>query len=338
MDQEKPILLVTMGDPCGIGPEILALSEARNQSANNSNRVFIGNTDVLKAAIALRELQINVHTIHSIEEALFTEGTVNILDPGNLDATTLETGVLSGSAGKASVEWIELAGKLLLANKAQAMVTAPINKEAVQMASIKTIGHMEILQKLSGAKNVATMLISGNLSVVHLSTHVALKNAHEAVTIQNITSKLSLTNDFFGQYFNVKPSIGVASFNPHNGDGGLMGNEESMHIIPAIEQARSLGIDVHGPIPADTIFTLAIRGQFNAVLAMYHDQGHIPIKVHGWEQSVSVTIGLPFLRTSVDHGTAFDIAGKGIADPASMIESIHLAETLLKDIRGKNTT
>ena len=206
------------------------------------------------------------------------------------------------------------------------------------MANIKTIGHMEILQKLSGAKNVATMLISGNLFVVHLSTHVALKNAHEAVTIQNITSKLSLTNDFFGQYFNVKPSIGVASFNPHNGDGGLMGNEESMHIIPAIEQARSLGIDAHGPIPADTIFTLAIRGQFNAVLAMYHDQGHIPIKVHGWEQSVSVTIGLPFLRTSVDHGTAFDIAGKGIADPASMIESIHLAETLLKTYKVKDAT
>ena len=334
MAKEKPTLLVTMGGPCGIGPEILALSAACTQSASDSNRIFIGNTDVLKAAIALRNLQVNVRPIQSVEQASFTEGTANILDPGNLDAATLEAGVLSGLAGKASVEWIELAGKLLLAKKAQAMVTAPINKEAVQLANIKTIGHMEILQKLSGAKNVATMLISGNLFVVHLSTHVALKNAHEAVNIQNITSKLSLTNHFFRQYFNLKPSIGVASFNPHNGDGGLMGNEESMHIIPAIEQARSLGIDAHGPIPADTIFTLAIRGQFNAVLAMYHDQGHIPIKVHGWEQSVSVTIGLPFLRTSVDHGTAFDIAGKGIADPASMIESIHLAETLLKEIEG----
>ena len=334
MAKEKPTLLVTMGDPCGIGPEILALSAACTQSASDSNRIFIGNTDVLKAAIALRNLQVNVRPIQSVEQASFTEGTANILDPGNLDAATLEAGVLSGLAGKASVEWIELAGKLLLAKKAQAMVTAPINKEAVQLANIKTIGHMEILQKLSGAKNVATMLISGNLFVVHLSTHVALKNEKEAENIQNITLKLSLTNHFFRQYFNLKPSIGVASFNPHNGDGGLMGNEESMHIIPAIEQARSLGIDAHGPIPADTIFTLAIRGQFNAVLAMYHDQGHIPIKVHGWEQSVSVTIGLPFLRTSVDHGTAFDIAGKGIADPASMIESIHLAETLLKEIEG----
>ena len=329
MIQEHPTLLVTMGDPSGIGPEILALASAHIQSPIKSNRIIIGNTDIIKTAITLRNLQLEVHTICSVEQASFEQGLINVLDPINLDAKTIRAGELSKAAGKASVEWIELAGKLLLAGKAQAMVTAPINKEAVKMSGIKTIGHMEILQKISSAKNVATMLISGNLFVVHLSTHVALRNAHKAVSTQNITNKLILTNQFFLRYFKLKPAIGVASFNPHNGDGGLMGSEESLYIIPAIEQAQSMGIDAHGPIAADSIFTLAIRGQFNVVLAMYHDQGHIPIKVHGWEQSVSVTLGLPFLRTSVDHGTAFDIAGKGIADPTSMIESIRLAENLL---------
>ena len=324
-----PTLLVTMGDPCGIGPEILALAITHPQTASKSNKIIIGNIPTMKEAIKLRNLCLKVNPISSIEQATFSEGLINVLDPGNLDIKTITTGQLSASAGKASVEWIELGANLLLENKAQAIVTGPINKKAVQMAGITRIGHMEILQQIAKVQNVATMLIAGTLFVVHLSTHVALRDAHLAVTFRNILSKITLTNQFFLRYFNKVPSIGIAAFNPHNGDGGLMGDEESSHIIPAIKHAQSLGMDVHGPVPADTIYTLAIRGKFDVVLAMYHDQGHIPIKVHSWEQSVSVTLGLPFLRTSVDHGTAFDIAGKGTADPKSMIESISLAENLI---------
>ncbi|MBI2857961.1 MAG: 4-hydroxythreonine-4-phosphate dehydrogenase PdxA, partial [Chloroflexi bacterium] len=195
------------------------------------------------------------------------------------------------------------------------------------------LGHLEFLARLTGAREYATMLVSEPLRVVHLTTHHSLKDACELVTRERILARLKLTHDSFGQWGMEHARIAVAALNPHAGEGGLLGSEEITEIAPAIKEAQGLGIDARGPIPADSVFNRALNGEFDVVLAMYHDQGHIPVKVHGFEESVSVALGLPFIRTSVDHGTAFDIAGKGIASCRSMEEAIKVAVRLVG--RGK---
>ena len=217
------------------------------------------------------------------------------------------------------------------AGQIAAIATAPINKEACKLAGHEDVGHMEIFQSQTGASNVATMLMARNLRVVHLTTHRSLRVACDYVTRDNVLAKTALTDECFKAWGFPNPRIGVAALNPHASDGGLIGDEEAEHIAPAVEDARSAGIDATGPVPADTVFNQAIDGMYDAVIAMYHDQGHIPIKVYDWARSVSVNLGLPFIRTSVDHGTAFDIAGKGIADHESMLEAIRVAVSLASD-------
>ena len=229
------------------------------------------------------------------------------------------------------MEWILRAGELAASGEIAAIATAPINKEACSLAGYKDIGHMEIFQSQTQAPNVATMLMARSLRVVHLTTHRSLRVACDYVTRENVLSKIELTDERFRAWGFASPRIGVAALNPHASDGGLLGDEEAEQIAPAIQDARSAGIDATGPIPADTVFNQAIDGEYDAVIAMYHDQGHIPIKVHDWAKSVSVNLGLPFVRTSVDHGTAFDIAGKGVADAESMLESIRVAVSLASD-------
>jgi 4-hydroxythreonine-4-phosphate dehydrogenase len=192
---------------------------------------------------------------------------------------------------------------------------------------------MEIFQRQSGATEVATMLMADTLRVVHLTTHRSVRIACDYVTRENVLAKVVLTHDNFVNWGFFEPRIGVAALNPHASDGGLLGDEEAKQIAPAVQDAKDRGIDATGPIPADTIFNQAIDGKFDAVLAMYHDQGHIPIKVHDWARSVSVNLGLPFVRTSVDHGTAFDIAGKGVADHESMLEALKVAVSLASESR-----
>ena len=209
------------------------------------------------------------------------------------------------------------------------MATAPINKEACRAAGYQDIGHMGLLQSLTQSPQVATMLVSGALRVVHLTTHRSLRAACEYVTLENVLAKIRLTHHFFAAHGLPTPRIAVAALNPHASDGGLMGDEEEREIAPAVARAQEEEIDATGPIPADTVFPQATRDKYDVVLAMYHDQGHIPVKVHGWEQSISVTMGIPFIRTSVDHGTAFDIVGKGIADGTSMEEAIKMAARLV---------
>ena len=238
---------------------------------------------------------------------------------------------LSPIAGRASVEWILRAGELAASGQIAAISTAPINKEACDLAGFEDVGHMEIFQSQTKAPNVATMLMAGTLRVVHLTTHRSLRVACDYVTRENVLSKIALTDECFRAWGFDGPRIGVAALNPHASDGGLLGDEEAEQIAPAVSDALEVGIDATGPVPADTVFNQAIDGKFDAVIAMYHDQGHIPIKVHDWAKSVSVNLGLPFIRTSVDHGTAFDIAGKGIADAESMLESIRTAVSLASD-------
>ena len=327
----KPYLGITMGDPAGIGPEVIAKSLLNDSIFDKSIPVIIGNSNLMLNALNLVHSDKKINSIDNLSQAVADKFKLNVLDINNLDSNDIEQGQISSSSGKASVEWILKAGSLAVNNEIQAIVTAPINKEACKLAGFKDVGHMEIFQSQTQSEQVATMLMARNLRVVHLTTHKSLKIACDYVNYKNILDKLILTEKYFTQWNVSNPKIGVAALNPHASDGGLIGNEEFDEILPAIDEAKKIGINAIGPVPADTIFNQAIDGAYDVVLAMYHDQGHIPIKAYDCARSVSVNIGFPFVRTSVDHGTAFDIAGKGLADPLSMLEAINVAVSLVAD-------
>ena len=317
-----------MGDPCGIGPEVTAKALSRPHVYERCRPVVLGSAAALRAAIETAGNGLRTKAVRSPGDAAGDPGAINVLDPKNLDYGSLAPGELSAEAGRASVEWVLEAGKLAASGAVRAIVTAPINKEACGLAGYEDVGHMEIFQRQSGAAEVATMLMAEQLRVVHLTTHRSLRAACDYVTRENVLAKIELTHRSFREWGYHSPRIGVAALNPHAGDGGLIGHEEAAEIAPAVRDARSRCIDAVGPVPADTVFNQAIDGKLDVVLAMYHDQGHIPIKVHNWAKSVSVNLGLPFVRTSVDHGTAFDIAGEGVADETSMVEAIAVAVAL----------
>ena len=317
-----------MGDPAGIGPEVTARALLDRRVLDLSRPVVVGSAAAMDDALRLIGADRATVVAHSFDELSWEDGAIQVLDLENLHYGDIQQGTVSAEAGQASVEWIQKAGELATSGKVRAVVTAPIHKEACRMAGYKDIGHMEIFQSQTGAAEVATMLIADGLRVVHMTTHKSLRTAPDFVTRANVLSKIKLTHNSFQQWGFPKPRIGVAALNPHGSDGGLIGDDEEKEISPAVEDARAIGIDAIGPVPADTIFNQAIDGKYDAVLAMYHDQGHIAIKVHNWAKSVSVNLGLPFIRTSVDHGTAFDIAGKGVADHESMLEAVMTAVDL----------
>ena len=304
-------IIVTMGDPSGIGPEVVAKALARPEVAALANLSVVGDG----ATLAHWRSRTGGPKFQTIELPAAPTGP-------------FPEGKLSVDSARAAHMWIEHAARMCLAGEADAMVTAPVNKEAFQLAGIADTGHQEVLARLSGAGYVATMLASGNLRCMHLSTHKSLAEACRYVTRANVLRAIELTHSHFEQWGMPSPRIAVAALNPHASDNGLIGREELDEIAPAIADARTKGIDATGPHPADSVFNQAIAGKFDVVVVMYHDQGHIAIKVHGFEQSISVNLGLPFIRTSVDHGTAFDIAGKGVADETSMVEAIKLAARL----------
>jgi 4-hydroxythreonine-4-phosphate dehydrogenase len=325
----KPFLAITMGDPAGIGPEVTAKALLKEEIYEKCRPFVVGSAVAMNDALMLIKAEIPARVAHSLEDVKGEPGHIDVLDMENLDYSKVQYGKVSAAAGKASVEWILRAGELAASGQVQAIATAPINKEACKLAGYEQIGHMEIFQKQTNAKQVATMLMARGLRVVHLTTHRSLRIACDYVTKDNVLAKIQLTDQCFKEWGFPNPRIGVAALNPHASDGGLIGDEEEKQIAPAVAAARAMGIDATGPVPSDSIFPQAINSKYDAVLAMYHDQGHIPIKVHDWARSVSVNLGLPFIRTSVDHGTAFDIAGKGIADHESMLESIRVAVSLV---------
>ncbi len=324
----KPVISITMGDAAGIGPEIIVKALDDRQIYDICHPLVVGDGGILQQAIKLAGSTLKLRSCEAAPGARSEYGVIDLLDMKNLDAEEITAGQVSAACGKAAMEYIEKAAHLALEKEVSAMATAPINKEAVIAAGYQDTGHMKFLTRITSTAEYAAMLVTGKLRVVHLTDHYSLKEACEMVTRDRILSKLKLTDSSFKKWGFEHPSLGVAALNPHGSDGGLFGDEETAQIMPAVEDARSLGIDASGPFPADSIFHRAINGEFDAVLAMYHDQGHIAIKVHGFENSVAVTLGLPFIRTSVDHGTAFDIAGKGIADARSMIEAIKTAVNL----------
>ena len=332
---DKPYVGLTMGDPCGIGPEVVIKALIHSEIYEWCNPVIIGNAASLRQTVKMLDIDMSINHISDtdIEMSRVNPNAASVIDIGNLNYEDVTIGEINPGCGKAAMEWVSHAGRLAMRGAIGGIATAPLNKEAASLAGYEAIGHMELLQELTGSKTVATMLIAKNLRVVHLTTHRSLRVACDYVKKDRILDYLRITDENFKKWGFENPRIGVAALNPHGSDGGLLGDEENDEILPAVTQAKAEGMTVEGPIPADIIFHQAINDQYDAVLCMYHDQGHIPVKVYGFEESITANLGLPFVRTSVDHGTAFDIAGKGIADPLSMIEAIKLATTLISGSR-----
>ena len=325
----RPVIAITIGDPAGIGPEVVIKSLLSPQTYDICRPLVIGQAGILIAMMHLLDAPLEINKVTGPEEMIGQFGTIDLLDLPDHKLEDFKFGIVNKACGRAAMKFISTAAELVMANKVSAMATAPINKEAIVLAGYGDIGHLEYLARVTGATEYAGMLVSGTLHVVHLTTHCSLKDACEMVKRERILARLKLTCKVFRQWGIDHPRLGVAALNPHGGDGGLFGREEIDEILPAIEDAEHLGIDAHGPFSADSVFNRAINGEFDVVLAMYHDQGHIAIKVHGFEESIGVSLGLPFIRTSVDHGTAFDIAGKGIASEKSMIAAIKMAVDLI---------
>ncbi len=328
MKEIKPLVAITMGDAAGIGPEVVAKALTDPEIYRICRPLVIGAGVVMQKALNLIKVKMVLGEVKEVTDAGGVSNTLDILDLHNLDEKEVTVGQICKACGKASVEYIIKAAQLALHKSIDALVTAPINKEATRLAGYGELGHLELLAHYTNTGEYATMLATGPLRTVHLTTHYSLRDALDHVTKENILNRLKLTHASFQSWGFKNPRIGVAALNPHGGEGGILGREEIEQIAPAVKAAIEMGIDARGPYPADSIFNRAIKGEFDAVLAMYHDQGHIPIKVYGFEKSISVALGLPFIRTSVDHGTAFDIAGKGIAEAESMKEAIRTAVSL----------
>jgi len=325
---DKPIIAISMGDPAGIGPEVLLKALAETSVWDKVRPLAVGDLSILQRVAQATGQSIQLNPISVVGKAVFCPDTPDVLDLQSPDLDDLVPGTVSAAAALAAVAYIEEAARITQFGAAAAMATGPINKAALKLAGVPFIGHTELLAAFLGEEEVTTMLATEGLRVVHVTRHVPLSDVAERITKENVLATIRLTQSGLAQMGIKQPRIAVAALNPHGGDDGLVGREEIDEIAPAVVQAQSEGILASGPIPADSVFFRAIRGEFDVVVAMFHDQGHIPIKTHGFERSITVTLGLPVIRTSVDHGTAFDIAWQGVASPESMVEAITLAAQL----------
>jgi len=324
-EEYKPLLAITMGDAAGSGPEIITKALADPEVRAVCLPVVVGDAAAMQAALEITGAPGEIRVIEKLSAALFRDSIIEVIDLHNIQLDRLTRGRVDPMAGKAAYEYIKLATEMTLAGECDAMVTSAINKEALNKAGYHYDGHTQLLAELCGASNVAMMLVSGKLRVSHVTTHVSLFRAIELVRPERILTVLRLTDEAVRQMGVAEPRIAVAGLNPHSGEGGLFGDEEMKYITPAIEEVRRQGLNVTGPLPPDSVFLRTSEGQFDAAIAMYHDQGHIAVKMLGITHGVNVTLGLPIIRTSVDHGTNFGKAGKGTADPTSLIEAIKLA-------------
>lgn len=321
----KPIIAITIGDASGCGPEIVVKALMEEEVYRRCRPLVIGDAAIMERARDIVGAAARIHACHDVAEGVFQHGVIDVYDLHNLPPD-LPFARVQAAAGRAAYEYLEQAVALYRQGQMHALATAPLNKEALAKAGIHFPGHTEILAHLTDTKDYAMMLTGGNLRVIHVTTHVALRQACDLVKRERVLTVIKLAQQAMRQMGIDKPRIAVAGLNPHSGEGGLFGREEQTEIIPAIEEAKSLGLHVQGPVSPDTVFyRAAVKGDFDIVVCMYHDQGHIPIKVLGFATGVNITVGLPFLRTSVDHGTAFGKAGKGTADHQSMLEAILLA-------------
>ena len=328
---DRPIVAVTMGDASGIGPEIIIKAFQNAEIQNTVRTIVIGDARILRSALKFAKGQVpEINAVKSVREARFIRNLIDVLDLENLEPSRVKVGQICAPCGKAAIEYLEKATTLAMNKEVDAIATAPINKEAIRKAGFKYPGHTELLAKKTKTKNYAMMFVSDPFWIMLVTTHLPLNKVSKAITKKKVLQTIKLANEFLYNIRGKKPKIGVAGLNPHAGEGGMFGNEEKKAIKPAIDEALKLGINVKGPISPDGIFYLAKVGLFDIVIAMYHDQGLIPLKLLSFNKSVNVTVGLPIIRTSVDHGTGFDIAGKGWANPTSLIEAIKVAAHFAK--------
>jgi 4-hydroxythreonine-4-phosphate dehydrogenase len=338
----RPIIAITMGDPASIGPEIAAKALLEKSIHEICKPLLVGDANVFEQIIDRLKLKARVNAVNKVADAKFELGTIDVFDLNITDINKLQFGKIDAMCGEASFQAVKKVIELAIAREVEATVTGPINKKSINEAGHHFAGHTEIYAHYTGTKKYAMLLVEDNINVIHVSTHVSLRQACDLVKKERIIQVIELIVDGLKRLGKINLKIGVAGLNPHAGDSGLFGTEDDQEILPAVQEAKNLGYDVEGPVPPDTMFAKAAMGAYGGVVAMYHDQGHIPFKLAGFKwnaekqqmdsvKGVNITLGLPIIRTSVDHGTAFEIAGKGIASPDAMILAIESAVQLSKN-------
>ncbi|MDO5726222.1 MAG: 4-hydroxythreonine-4-phosphate dehydrogenase PdxA [Tissierellia bacterium] len=321
--KERPIIGIPLGDPAGIGPEITMYTFNDSKTQEIARMFLVGDEYVVRKALEITKLPLKVNVVEKVADAKFEPGTIDMIDMGII-TEPYEFGKVDAKCGKASYEYIRLCGELAMAKEIDAVATTPINKESLRAGDIPYIGHTEMFEAISGVKDPLTMFEVNDLRVFFLSRHVSLMDAIKLVKYDRVLDYIKRCTDAMKR-LGIEGTMAVAGLNPHSGEHGLFGREEMDEIVPAIEQAQKEGYDVVGPIGADSVFHLALKGKYASVLSLYHDQGHIATKTYDFEKTISLTNSMPFLRTSVDHGTAYSHAGKNTASAVSMIEAVRLA-------------
>lgn len=321
----KPLVAIPIGDVAGVGPEITVKALALKEIFDAARCVVVGDKKIIENAIKITGTNLSVNVIDEPEDGDYSEGVVNVIDLNNIDMDKFEFGKVQGMCGKAAYEYIEKSVQLANDRKVDAVATTPINKEALRAGGINFIGHTEIFGALTNTPDPLTMFEVRGLRVFFLTRHVSLRQACDMIKKDRIIDYVVRCTEALKRLGVTEGTMAIAGLNPHSGEHGLFGNEEVEEVMPAIEELKKMGYDVAGPIGADSVFHLALKGKFNSVLSLYHDQGHIATKTLDFERTIAITGGMPILRTSVDHGTAFDIAGKNIVSEVSMVEAILLA-------------
>lgn len=321
----RPLIAVPIGDPAGIGPEIVVKALNDSDVYEKCRPVLIGDKDVIKQAIGFCDLKLDINTITDAKDGKYEAGTLDLIDLNNVNIGELQIGKVQALGGKAAFEYIKKSVDMAMNKEVDAIATTPINKESLKMAKINYIGHTEILADLTDTQDPLTMFEVRGMRVFFLTRHVSLRQACDLVTKEKVLDYIIRCTKALEKLGVKDGTMAIAGLNPHSGEHGLFGDEEMKEIVPAIEEAKKMGYKVEGPIGADSVFHLALQGRYNSVLSLYHDQGHIATKTLDFERTIAITNGMPILRTSVDHGTAFDIAGTGKASKISMKEAILLA-------------
>lgn len=334
-----PIIGFTMGDPTGVGPEICVKTAIHPEVTSRARIVIFGDKGVIAKAAKMINPDIRVQEISKLTTFVPADGVIYVRNISNLNTERLKPGKPDKNCGKAMVNYIREATTSAMRGEIDAIVTGPINKEIINEAGFHFGGHTELLAELTGAKNYAMMMAGDKLKVVLVTTHIPLRDVAVNITPGKVLKTIKLAHHAMIEYFGVKqPTIGVCALNPHSGESGLFGEEEQEFIAPAVINAKHAGIKAEGPLPADTLFYFALQGKYDVVVCMYHDQALIPLKMLHFTDAVNITLGLPIVRTSVDHGTAYDIAWKGIANPHSMIQAVKMAASIVttrkKQIKG----
>ena len=322
----RPLICIPMGDPAGIGPEIVLKAVTDPEIQTLARCLVVGDREVMELAKTYPGSPLPViHVVNEPEEGLYQEGVLDLIDLHNINMSAFVIGTVDGMCGKAAYEYIVECIRLANEGKAAAVATPPINKESLKKGGINYIGHTEIFGALTDTPDPLTMFEVRGMRVFFLTRHVSLRQACDLITKDRIKDYVRRCTEALRRLGVTEGTMAVAGLNPHSGEHGLFGNEEVEEVFPAVEELQAEGYDVVGPVSADSVFHLALQGRYNSVLSLYHDQGHIATKTLDFERTIAVTNGMPILRTSVDHGTAMDIAGKGLASAVSMIEAIRLA-------------